>query len=271
VGDPGAFGASVGVVNAFDGLRHLMELLEHVEERFKSVPYADLVVDRVKKINGSLVSLTSSDPWATETTELRRLIGATQNNLVLLRDKSVTPLVAMCNYYTDRGHSVPDNKLQAAIVELQHQISAMGPPAGSGTFGRSVASAHNQPAIDNQVSLEALEARMAAVESKNAAVEADVLVLRANQPPPGYFRGTQLWRQLASRSRGGGASGGQGGVPPQFFDNVRDMHVRLNNPEAFLSTMASNHDRDAHLPERQGLRDFHPPGSSGRYPQHLLV
>jgi hypothetical protein len=73
VGDPGAFGASVGVVNAFDGLRQPMELLEHSEQEFTSVPYADLV-GRIKKINGTLVSLTSLDPWATETIELRRLI-----------------------------------------------------------------------------------------------------------------------------------------------------------------------------------------------------
>jgi hypothetical protein len=192
VGDPGAFGASVGVVNAFDGLRHLMELLEHAEEKFKSVSYADLVA-RVKRIDGSLMSLMASDPWATETTELRRLIGATQSNLVLLWDKSVTPLVAMYNYYTDRGHSVPGNKLQAAIVELQHQISAMRPPVGPGTFGGSVALGHHQSAMGNQVSLVALEARMAAAGSKNAALEAEILVLRANQPPPRLFSGHPAW------------------------------------------------------------------------------
>jgi hypothetical protein len=32
---------------------------------------------------------------------------------------------------------------------------------------------------------------------------------------------------------GARAPGGQGGVPPQFFDDVRDMHVRLNKLEAF--------------------------------------
>jgi hypothetical protein len=39
VGDPGALGASVGVMNAFDGLRHLMELLDHAEQKFTPVPY----------------------------------------------------------------------------------------------------------------------------------------------------------------------------------------------------------------------------------------
>jgi hypothetical protein len=66
VGTPGAFGASVGVVNAFDGLRHLMELIGDAETKFDDMPYGRLV-GLVKKLDQSVVAMSSSDPWATET------------------------------------------------------------------------------------------------------------------------------------------------------------------------------------------------------------
>jgi hypothetical protein len=73
VGTPGAFGASVGAVNAFDGLRHLMELLEDGESRFDSMPYEALVA-LTKKLDQSVVAMNASDPWATETSELIALL-----------------------------------------------------------------------------------------------------------------------------------------------------------------------------------------------------
>jgi hypothetical protein len=53
VGTPGAFGASVGVVNAFDGLRHLMELIGDAKTKFSAMPYHRLV-GLVKKLDQSV-------------------------------------------------------------------------------------------------------------------------------------------------------------------------------------------------------------------------
>jgi hypothetical protein len=122
VGTPGAFGASVGVVNAFDGLRHLMELLEDGESRFDSMPY-EASVALTKKLDQLVVAMNASDPWATETSELRKKIDVNESNLGLLRDRSVAPLVAMYNYCTDRGSSVPGNRLKDAIIKLQTEMT----------------------------------------------------------------------------------------------------------------------------------------------------
>jgi hypothetical protein len=94
VGKPGTFGASVGVVNAFDGLRHLMELVEGNEAKFDKMEYGDLVA-LVGRVDQAVVHLSASDTWSMETTELRAMIGQTRENLIQLRDKAVAPLVGM--------------------------------------------------------------------------------------------------------------------------------------------------------------------------------
>jgi hypothetical protein len=131
VGTLGAFGASIGVVNAFDGLQHLMELIGDAKTKFLAMPYHRLV-GLVKKLYQSVVAMGSSDPWATETLELRKVIDETQTNLVLLRDKSVGPLVAMYNYYTDKGHTIPGNGLKDAILSLQAEMMELKASVGPG-------------------------------------------------------------------------------------------------------------------------------------------
>jgi hypothetical protein len=61
VGTPGAFGASAGGVNAFDGLRHLMELIGDTKTKFSATPYHRLA-GLVKKVDQSVVAMGSSDP-----------------------------------------------------------------------------------------------------------------------------------------------------------------------------------------------------------------
>jgi hypothetical protein len=131
VGTPGAFGASVRVVNAFDGLRHLMELIGDAETKFLAMPYHRLV-GLVKKLDHSVVAMGSSDPWATETTELRKMIGKTRTNLVLLSDKLVGPLVSMYNDYTYKGHTIPGNPLKDAILSLQAEVMELKASVGLG-------------------------------------------------------------------------------------------------------------------------------------------
>lgn len=58
-------------MSAFDRLRHLVELIEEGKECFKAMPCAKLVV-LVKKLDASVMSLNSLDPWSTETTAVRK-------------------------------------------------------------------------------------------------------------------------------------------------------------------------------------------------------
>jgi hypothetical protein len=185
LGTPGAFGARVGVVNAFDGLRHLMELLEDAESKFDSMPYEELV-SLTKKLDQSVVAMNASDPWATETSELRQKIDVNKSNLGLLRDRSVGPLVAMHNCHTDKGSSVPGNRLKDAIIKLQSEmvqiqqaVVTRGQTQGIGVIGGA------QPGFGFQVpqggggsGLSALETRILAAEKKDADLENDLAMLK---------------------------------------------------------------------------------------------
>jgi hypothetical protein len=187
VGTSGTFGASVGVVNAFDGLRHLMELIGDAKTKFWAMPYHRLV-GLVKKLDQSVVAMGSSDPWATETSELRRMIGETRTYLVLLRDKSVRPLVAMYNYYTNKGHTIPGgNRLKDAILTLQSDMTELkalaspGPQHGFGIHGDQRSGFGFQVTQSTGGSgLGMLEARILAAEKKNATLEVELMILKQN-------------------------------------------------------------------------------------------
>jgi hypothetical protein len=97
IGNPGVLGANVGVVNTFHELRHIMEFLGDAQSKFLMMPYADLVKP-VKKLDQSVTHFTTTDPWVMETTEVRQMIGKSKQNLLLLQDSSVGPLVSMYNY-----------------------------------------------------------------------------------------------------------------------------------------------------------------------------
>jgi hypothetical protein len=200
VGTPGAFGASVGVVNAFDGLRHLMELLEDAESKFDSMPYVELVT--LTKIDQSVVAMIASDPWATETSELRKKIDVNASNLGLLRDRSVGPLVAMYNYYTDKGNSVPGNrlknvmivKLQTEMVHVQQVAAVLGPTQGIGTFGGAQSGFRFQvPQGGGGSGMSELEARILAAEQKNALLENEL----GGAPLPLKIRSEDLQQEAA--------------------------------------------------------------------------
>jgi hypothetical protein len=127
-------------VNAFDGLRHVMELFGDAESKFLSMPYADLIKLDLK-LDQSVTHFTTTDPWVMETTEVRRMIGETQKNLLLPWDRSVGPLVSIYNFYMHSGSPIPGNKLQKAIVSLQRNVATLKqnsggqPPSGMGGFG----------------------------------------------------------------------------------------------------------------------------------------
>jgi hypothetical protein len=237
VGTPGAFGASVGVVNAFDGLRHLMELIGDAETKFSAIPYNKLV-SLVQRLDQSVVAMGSSDPWATETSELRKMIGETQTNLVLLRDKSVGPLVAMYNYYTDRGHSIPGNWLKDAILSLQSDMTqlkssaAPGPQPGFGQ-GQPLGFGYQVHQGAGGSGLSTLEARILAAEKKNSDLEVELMLLKQDRGPSASspFGATSGGAPFGTSS-GGGAGGGESGLSQQFFDDVRNMDVRLEQLEA---------------------------------------
>lgn len=162
--------ASVGVVNAFNRLRHLMELMEGHEAKFDEMKYSNLVA-LVGKVDQAVVNLSASDAWSTETTALRAMIGQTREKLVQLRDKAVAPLVRMYNYYTDPGSPIPGNKIKIAIQALQHDVTTL--KSGSGNQHGMTGFA-TQPSID----LRGLEAIMLAAERKNESLERELASLR---------------------------------------------------------------------------------------------
>jgi hypothetical protein len=175
----------------------------------------------------------SSDPWATETLELRKLIGETRTNLVLLRDKSVGPLVAMYNYYTDKGHIIPGNRLKDAIVTLQAEMTELKASVGSGQQqGFGIHGGQNS-GFGFQVqqgaggsSLHTLEARIIAADKKSSALEVELMILKQSQSTPsgGATGGAPFGTEDAS---------GRGGkLPPNFVDDIRNMDVRLDQLEA---------------------------------------
>jgi hypothetical protein len=209
VGTPGAFGASVGVVNAFNGLRHLMELLGDAETKFNAMPRANLI-KLVQSLDQRVVAMTASDPWATETSALRKMIGETTTNLTALQDKSVGLLVAMYHYYTERGHTIPGNRLQEAIDKLQREVdevkatSASPAPTQSQAFGMP---GGHQQGFGFEVSsgtggngLAFLEARMMAAVQKNQKSEAEVLVLKQAGSGGGCSAISDIWKCQRRRS-----------------------------------------------------------------------
>jgi hypothetical protein len=109
-----------------------MELLEDGESKFDVMPCQELVA-LTKKLDQSVVAMNASDPWATETSELRKKIDVNASNLGLLRDKSVGFLVAMHNCCTDRGNSVPGNRLKDTTVKLQTEMAQVWQPATQGS------------------------------------------------------------------------------------------------------------------------------------------
>jgi hypothetical protein len=232
VGTPGAFGASVGVVNAFDGLRHLMELLEDSESKFDAMPHQSLVT-LTKRLDQSVVALTASDPWSTETTDLRRLIGVNLTNLGLLRDKSVGPLVALCNHCTERGHSVPGNRLSEAITKLQsemlqvHSTAALAPASGPGVFGGPQAGfgVHVSQSGTGGTGLAALEARVSAAEQKNIVLEQELAMLRQGQSSGSSTNPFGV-------PPAGGGGGVAGSITQAFLDQVKNCSVRIDHLEA---------------------------------------
>lgn len=144
-----------------------MELLGDAESKFAKLPYADLV-KWDKKLDQSITHFTTTDPWAMETVEVRQMIGETQQNLLLLRDRSVGPLVSMYNYYTDWGSQIPANKIQEAFVGLQGKVAFMKAGTGQASLGMA---RFGTPVPSPGAGLAALEARMVAAEHKNANFE----------------------------------------------------------------------------------------------------
>jgi hypothetical protein len=166
------------------------------------------------------------------------MIGKTRTNLVLLRDKPVGPLVAMYNYYTDRGHTIPGNRLKDAILTLQAEMTELkafvGPDQqqGFGIHGdQNLGFGFQVPQGTGGSSLGTLEARILAAEKKNSALEVELMILKQNQRPPASstpFGAASSGAPLGTE----GASGGGGGLPPSFFDDMRNMDVRLDQLES---------------------------------------
>jgi hypothetical protein len=82
----GKFGASIGVVNVFDGLRHLMELLEGNETKFYEMKCSGLVA-MVGRVDQVVVSHSTLDAWSTKSMALGAMVGQMQENLIQLCDK----------------------------------------------------------------------------------------------------------------------------------------------------------------------------------------
>jgi hypothetical protein len=219
VGKPGTFGASVGVVNAFDGLRHLMELVEGNEAKFDEMKYGDLFA-LVGRVDQAVVNLSALDAWSTETTALRAMIGQTQENLIKLRDKAVAPLVGMYHYYTDRGSPIPGNKIQVAIQPRQHEVMTLKSGAGN---QHTMTGFGAQPSVD----LRGLEARMLAAERKSESLERELASLRnAPRQTSGFavpgFDVPDVFGERAS---------GPGVVPPTLVTDVKDLGLRITKLE----------------------------------------
>lgn len=70
VGKSGTFGASVSMVNAFDKLCHLMEIMEGNKARFDEMQYSDLVL-LVKRVDQAVISLLALDAWSNKTMALQ--------------------------------------------------------------------------------------------------------------------------------------------------------------------------------------------------------
>jgi hypothetical protein len=79
-------------------------------------------------------------------------------------------------------------------------------------------------------SLGVLEARILASEKKNSALEVELMMLKQNQGPPASpppFGAASNGATFGSEGRGGGEA-----LPPSFFDDIRNMDVRLDQLEA---------------------------------------
>jgi hypothetical protein len=158
------------------------------------------------------------------------MIGETQQNLLLLCDRSVGPLVSMYNYYTDRGSPILANKLQEAIVGLQQEVVTMKAGTGQQPSGMS---GFGMPVQSPGGGIAASEARMALAERKNANLEAELVQLKRMQAQGGpqvSFGGSTFGG--AGIGSYGGASGGvpsnmAQSLPPNFIDDVKDLGVRL--------------------------------------------
>jgi hypothetical protein len=107
-------------------------LLNDAESKFLTILCAELV-KLVRKVDESVMHLTTADPWATEKTEIRRMAGEMQKNLELLRDRSVGPLVSMSNHFVDhRDSPTPGNNIQQAIQGMHRDIQSLQKPARLG-------------------------------------------------------------------------------------------------------------------------------------------
>jgi hypothetical protein len=181
VGAPGAFGASVGGVNAFDGLRHLMELLVgDSEKKFEQMPYEKMRV-LVEKLDRVVIHLNTSDPWSTETAEVRKLVSETQGNQVSLRDQAVVPLVALYNYYTDRGSN---SRQQIADGHPGASAGRRKPTSCSGSRNGVPGNGILISSSVGAAGLHTIEARTTAAEAKNVALELEVNTSKHTQMPP---------------------------------------------------------------------------------------
>jgi hypothetical protein len=276
IGNRGVFGADVGVVNAFDGLRHVMELLGDVESKFLTMPYVELV-KLVRKLNQSVTHFTTRGPWATETTEVRRMIGETQKNLLLLWDRSVGPLVSMYNYYTDSGSPVPGNKLEEAIVGLQRNVATLKEnpggqaPLGMGGFGIPV------PNPVGGSGLVALKALMAAAEQKNANLEAEVAQLKhvqAQVRPQALFGGSTFGGVGIGDYGGAGAMGSfvrcvehRAKLASQLCQGPWGAGCQVRIHEGWRC----HHDWNLHFQERIGLQGFLGSRVSQRFAKHVQL